>query len=86
MSRKLHLLAAGGMLTAAVWVSTQTSHVGAGTASSARSVGLVGTTTLATGSYTPSGDGDVTQAEFPGALDEPSGQVKFSRALIPLRK
>ena len=82
MSRKLHLLAAGGMLTAAVWVSTQTSQVGAGTASSARSVGLVGTTTLATGSYTPSGDGDVTQAEFPGALDEPSGPAPYTGTIV----
>ena len=82
MSRKLHLLAAGGMLTAAVWVSTQTSQVGAGTAGSARSVGLVGTTTLVTGSYTPSGDGDVTQAEFPGALDEPGGPGPYTGTIV----
>ncbi len=32
-----------------------------------------GTTSLQTGDFTPSGSGDVTQAEFPGQIDEPDG-------------
>gem|GEM_PF-5497515 len=58
MKRKLHLVAVGGVLTAAISIWTQSSPVGAGTASSTRSVSLGGTTTLVTGDYTPSGDGD----------------------------
>ncbi|MEY2522808.1 MAG: hypothetical protein QOJ66_1373, partial [Ilumatobacteraceae bacterium] len=82
MKRKLRLLAVGGVLTAAISIWTQTSPVGAGTASSARSVSLVGTTTLVTGDYTPSGDGDVTQAEFPGQLDEPDGPGPYTGTIV----
>ncbi len=82
MKRKLHLLAVGGVLTAAISVWTQTAQVGAGTAGSARSVSLVGTTTLVTRDYTPSGDGDVTQAEFPGQLDEPDGLGPYTGTIV----
>ncbi|HVE17856.1 MAG TPA: hypothetical protein VNB52_02170, partial [Ilumatobacteraceae bacterium] len=82
MKRKLHLVAVGGVLTAAISIWTQTSPVGAGTASSARSVSLVGTTTLVTGDYTPSGAGDVTQAEFPGQLDEPDGPGPYTGTIV----
>jgi hypothetical protein len=82
MKRKLHLVAVGGVLAAAISIWTQTSPVGAGTASSARSVSLVGTTRLVTGDYTPSGDGDVTQAEFPGQLDEPDGPGPYTGTIV----
>lgn len=38
-----------------------------------RQIPSAGTTSPQTGDYTPSGDGDVTQAEFPGQLDEEDG-------------
>jgi hypothetical protein len=36
-------------------------------------IALSGTSSPRTGAYTPSGDTDVTQAEFPGQIDEPDG-------------
>jgi hypothetical protein len=36
-------------------------------------IALSGTSSPQTGHYTPSGDGDVTQAEFPGQIDEADG-------------
>jgi hypothetical protein len=36
-------------------------------------IALSGTSSPQTGSFTPSGDTDVTQAEFPGQIDEPDG-------------
>jgi hypothetical protein len=38
-----------------------------------RQIPLAGTSSPLTGGYTPSGDGDVTKAEFPGQIDEPDG-------------
>jgi hypothetical protein len=38
-----------------------------------RSIVLSGTSSPHTGAYTPSGDADVTDAEFPGEVDEPDG-------------
>jgi hypothetical protein len=38
-----------------------------------RSVALSGTSSPQTGASTPSGDADVTDAEFPGEIDEPDG-------------
>ena len=46
--------------------------VGAAT-SSVRLVPLSGVTSSQTGDYTPSGDGDLTQAEFPGQMDAEDG-------------
>jgi hypothetical protein len=42
-----------------------------------RSIALGGTSSPETGAYTPSGDGDVTFAEFPGQADEPDGPAPF---------
>jgi len=42
-------------------------------ASAATSVAAAGSTSPRTGSYTPSGDGDVTKVEFPGQEDEADG-------------
>lgn len=45
---------------------------------SATQVAAAGTTAPLTGTYTPSGDGDVTRAEFPQQLDEPDGPGPFT--------
>jgi hypothetical protein len=42
-------------------------------AATGRQIALAGVTSPQTGAYTPSGEGDVTQAEFPGQIDEPDG-------------
>ncbi len=47
-----------------------------------RSVALSGTSSAQTGSFTPSGDGDVTYAEFPGQLDEPDGPGPFPGSIV----
>jgi hypothetical protein len=39
---------------------------------------LVGTSTATTGAFTPSGDGDVTQAEFVGETDDEAGGPTYS--------
>src|SRR5205823_11021650 len=41
--------------------------------SATRSISLGGTSSPQTGDFTPSGDGDLTQAEFPGQEDEADG-------------
>jgi len=47
-----------------------------------QAVGLVGTSSPRTGSYVPSGDGDVTQAEFPGQLDTAAGPGPYSGSIV----
>ncbi|HEX9221637.1 MAG TPA: hypothetical protein VF858_14220, partial [Gemmatimonadaceae bacterium] len=47
-----------------------------------RSVALSGTSSAQTGNFTPSGDGDVTYAEFPGQLDEPDGPGPFPGSIV----
>jgi hypothetical protein len=47
-----------------------------------QTVTLVGTSSPSTGAYTPSGDGDVTQAEFPGQLDEAAGPGPFPGSIV----
>ena len=62
------------------WISTLVilfSMVGVSPAGAAggttRQIPNAGTTSPQTGNYTPSGTTDVTQAEFPGQIDEPDG-------------
>ena len=82
MRNKLYLLAAAGALISAVPFVTQTSLVSAGAASSTRSVSSGGTTSLVTGDFSPSGGADLTQAEFPGELDEADGPGPFTGAIV----
>ena len=70
MGRSLALFALGGALTAFVPLYAATSTYGATSASSARSVGLAGTSSPQTGDFTPSGGADVTQVEFAGQEDD----------------
>ncbi|MEP6895754.1 MAG: hypothetical protein ABI986_09125, partial [Chloroflexota bacterium] len=41
-----------------------------------------GTTSLQTGGFTPSGDSDVTQAEFPGQEDEADGPGPYLGTIV----
>jgi hypothetical protein len=43
-----------------------------------RTVSVAGTSSPETGAFTPSGDADVTQAEFPGELDEADGPDAYT--------
>ncbi len=65
-------LAFGGslVLLASLVVVVPASTALAASPGVARSIAVAGTTSPQTGGFTPSGDGDVTQAEFPGQEDE----------------
>ena len=41
-----------------------------------------GTTSPQTGAYTPSGPGDVTQAEFPGQMDSGTGPGPYPGTIV----
>src|ERR1700747_2710994 len=45
--------------------------------SAATQIAAAGSTAPLTGTYTPSGDNDVTRAEFPEQMDEPDGPGPF---------
>jgi hypothetical protein len=51
-------------------------------ASQVRNIPVAGTTSPQTGDYTPSGDGDVTQAEFPGQVDEEDGPGPYPGTIV----
>src|SRR5947208_1614301 len=82
MRHKLYLLAVAGALTAVVPFVSQTSLVGASPATNIRTVSSGGTTSLVTGSFSPSGDTDVTQAEFAGQEDEADGPGPFTGSIV----
>lgn len=82
MRHKLYLFAVAGALTAALPVVAQTASVGAATAGAIRSVSFGGTTSLVTGDSSPSGGTDVTQAEFPGQLDEADGPGPYPGTIV----
>src|SRR6266545_1505328 len=50
--------------------------------SATRQIPRGGTSSPQTGSYTPSGSGDVTQAEFPGELDGEEGPDAFDGTIV----
>jgi hypothetical protein len=54
---------------------------GAATGAS-RQIPIAGTAAPQTGDYTPSGDNDVTQAEFPGQLDTDSGPGPYPGSIV----
>ena len=68
-------LAFGGsiVLLASLIVVVPASTVLAASPGVARNIAAAGTTSPETGGFTPSGEGDVTQAEFPGQEDEADG-------------
>jgi hypothetical protein len=72
MTKKFSWLTLAVALSAVVGVWAAASPAGA-SPTVATQIPLAGTGSPQTGAYTPSGDGDVTQAEFPGQEDEEDG-------------
>jgi hypothetical protein len=76
LSSNLRIATAVTLIAGAVALlmsATMTTSVSAAPQSGGSVVRLSGTSSPQAGSYTPSGDGDVTQAEFAGQIDEPDG-------------
>src|SRR5712675_1089228 len=75
LSSNLRIATAVTLITAAValLMSATMTLVSAAPQSGGSVVRLSGTSSPQAGSYAPSGDGDVTQAEFPGQIDEADG-------------
>ena len=81
MRSKLSWLAFATTLGALVVIFVATSPAGARSASNPQ-IPLAGTGSPQTGAFTPSGSGDVTQAEFPDQLSEPAGPGAFTGTII----
>lgn len=75
MKRALRWGALVSALGLAAALSLPNVPAAAAPAGSATQIAIAGTSSPQTGAYVPSGDGDVTQAEFPGQLDEAEGRV-----------
>ena len=80
MKRKFSWLTLAVALSAVVGVWVAVSPAGASPAAS--QIPLAGTGSPQTGAYTPSGDGDVTQAEFPGQEDEADGPGPYPGTIV----
>ena len=64
-----------GLTSAAIlWVSASLAL--------AQQIPIAGTTAPQTGNFTSSGDGDVTQAEFPGQVDTESGPGPYPGTIV----
>jgi hypothetical protein len=79
MRRKFSLLALSAALAAVTAFGIAASSAGAASASQ---IPLVGTSSPQTGAYTPSGQNDVTQAEFPGQLDTKKGPGPYPGTIV----
>ncbi len=71
--RKRFAAALGMLLIASAALAVPVSTALASSPGIASNVGSSGTTSIRTGGFTPSGDGDVTDEEFPGEEDADSG-------------
>jgi len=54
----------------------------AGSQGVTRSIAVAGTSSPVTGAFTPSGAGDLTQAEFPGQMDTAAGPAPYSGTIV----
>src|SRR4051812_28638604 len=70
--------AAAAILLSGLGVPIAATAAHAAPAGNATTISLAGSSSPTTGSFTPSGAGDATQAEFPGQLDEPDGPAPYS--------
>src|SRR5712691_3151396 len=73
-------LAAAVSTVAAVWIAA--SPAGASNAGAFTQIPLAGTGSPQYGDFTPSGNGDVTQAEFPGQIDTPQGPGPYPGTIV----
>jgi hypothetical protein len=53
-----------------------------GAMAASRQIPVVGTSSAQTGTFTPSGSGDVTQAEFPGQMDTDAGPGAYPGSIV----
>ena len=80
---KRAVLAGGLSAVLVAGLSTLPGLAGSANAASAGSrLALVGTSSPATGGFTPSGAGDATQVEFPGQMDTAAGPAPFSGTIV----
>ena len=82
MRRHIHLLVFAAALSAILVVWLGSSPAGASSSSAAVQIPRAGTGSPQTGEFTPSGPGDVTQAEFPGQADEEAGPAPFPGTIV----
>jgi hypothetical protein len=69
------------VLASIIGVAGAAAPAGAATGAS-RQIPIAGTAAPQTGDYTPSGDNDVTQAEFPGQLDTDAGPGPYPGTIV----
>jgi hypothetical protein len=70
------------LLLSAVIAASVSAAPARSSSSATRSISLSGTSSPQTGDYTPSGDGDLTQAEFPGQEDEADGPGPYPGTIV----
>jgi hypothetical protein len=80
--RKLPWLALAAALCAIVAIWIAASPAGASSAGGVSQIPLAGTSSPTTGDSPPSGDGDVTQAEFPGQVDTEDGPGPYPGTIV----
>jgi hypothetical protein len=76
------ILAILSLVGAAFIVRSAGTRADAGISGDTRSISLSGTGSPQTGDAQPSGNGDVTQAEFPGQLDAAAGPAPYSGTIV----
>jgi hypothetical protein len=82
MRSRFSLLALAAALGALVAISIAASPAGASSAGGTKQVPIAGTGSPQTGGFTPSGSGDVTQAEFPGQMDTQAGPGPYPGTIV----
>ena len=82
MRRKLPTRIAAAALFAVAVVSVAASSAGASGRSAGVQISLAGTGSPQTGAFVPSGNGDATQAEFPGQMDSEAGPAPYPGTII----
>src|SRR4051812_32292455 len=82
-ARKLILPVIGAVvLMSALVVAPAGAAPALSSASATRQIPISGTSSPQTGDYTPSGSGDTTQVEFPGALDGEEGAEAYDGVIV----
>jgi hypothetical protein len=80
--RKYLAAASSLALLASVALVAPVGTVLAGSQGATRSITVAGTSSPVTGAFTPSGAGDLTQAEFPGQMDTAAGPAPYQGTIV----
>ncbi len=70
------------VIAATVAFPTSSAHAASAISGSTRNIPVSGTASPQTGGFTPSGNGDATQAEFPGQLDTATGPGPYPGTIV----